>query len=114
MESKISLIVITLSIFVFGIIAVVEMPNIFENVLAQEPEGSQQQEPESSQQDRSFSSSQERTSEEFRTQGNLEGSSETLDRIPDTEHRTNENMIPDREGRSSEDTIPDGNPRSNG
>ena len=44
MESKIKIhsIVIALSIFAFALIAVVEMPNIFENVLAQQPEEEQQ------------------------------------------------------------------------
>ena len=59
MESKIKIysIVITLSIFVFALIAVGEIPNMFENVLAQ-------QQPEGSQQDRSSSSSQQRSSED--------------------------------------------------
>jgi hypothetical protein len=42
MEFKIHLIVITLSIFAFALIAVVEMPSTFENVLAQQREGNQE------------------------------------------------------------------------
>jgi hypothetical protein len=46
-------IVVTLSIFVFALIAVVEMPSTFENVLTQQPEGSQQYSSSSSSQQRS-------------------------------------------------------------
>ena len=42
MEFKIHSIVITLSIFAFALIAVVEMPSTFENVLAQQREGNQE------------------------------------------------------------------------
>jgi hypothetical protein len=76
MESKVKIyaIVITLSFFVSAaLIAVVELPNIFENVLAQQLEDSQ------------------------------EDSSEGIDRTP--QHRSSEdlNRIPEDEPRSSED-----------
>jgi hypothetical protein len=67
--------VIILTIFVFTLIAVVEMPNIFENVFAQQPEGSER--------DTSSSSRDvDRTSE-----GTSEPRS-SADRIPDDVSRS--------------------------